>query len=129
MSLPRVQYALLCKYLIEEDTPEGHEITFKGVLDEIWVQNPGIIEATLALRLHGVTRGKHRIDINCTIVRALEVLKYTIDDIVFDKYGNALITQTLKIPVKDSNEYLFTILFDDKPLTRLNIPVHLLHTQ
>ena len=77
MSTPEVQYAVLCKEVIETKVSGEQELTFKGVFNEVWVPDLRDIVITLALRLLNVNPGSHRIDINCTIVPALEVLKYS----------------------------------------------------
>lgn len=125
---PEVQYALFCSEVIEKEGAKGEEITFKGVLHELFVPNPGDIEITLVLRLLNVPKGEHKIDINCMLIPDLKLVQYHLDKISLDKDNNCFITQELRVPVTTSNEYIFTILFDESPLKRLKLPIHVFYT-
>jgi len=84
-----------------------------------------LIATALVLRLLNVPRELHKIYVNCFIPPE-HVIKYNLGDIKLEEKGNCLISQELKIPIKKSNTYVFTILFDETPIMKFWQPVHVL---
>jgi hypothetical protein len=120
--LPEVQYALFCREVIEGK--EDWELTFKGVTHGILVKQPQNILITLVLRLLNVKKGLHKLDINCVALPD-QLLKWNCE-INARKSGNSFFTQELEIPIQQTNECIFTILYDGNPLKRLRLPIRVL---
>jgi hypothetical protein len=118
-NLPKVQYALFCRELLQDE-----EVTFRDVIDKVLVGCPKEITATLVLRLVDVPKGLRNLDINC-LVPFTEILRWQCD-VAVNKENSCLISQQLRIPIRYSNTYFFTIAFNDSPILNLSLPVHVI---
>jgi hypothetical protein len=117
--LPEVQYALFCRELIQDE-----ELTFRDVMDEVFVGRPKEIAATLVLGLRNVPRGLHNVKVNC-LIPPTELLNWTFD-IRVNETNNLFIAEVIRMPIRYSSTYIFTILFNESPITRLSLPVHVI---
>jgi len=121
-NLPEVQYALFCREVIESS--EEWEFTLKDVIHAITADHPQDIFITLVLRILNVDKGLHNIDVNCMVLPD-QLLKYNFD-LDVRKRGNCLFTRELIVPIQQTSEYIFTILYDGNPIKRLRLPIRVL---
>lgn len=119
--IPRVQYALFCKEVIES----GATVTFSEVMHEIFVGRPKFIDFTLVMRLLNVPKGTHEILVNFLIPPSdLRPYKKPLE---VEKRENCFLTIDFKqVPIESSNIYAFTILFNKTSLIQLLLPVKVL---
>jgi hypothetical protein len=126
MDKPRLQYALFCREVIDEQEP-----TFAHVIKELWVDKPQALLLTLVLGLSEVWPGTHTVDINCLIPMSPtpEVQKWCITIPTKERCLNWQLAESLSLDIKAPGTYVFTILFNTDPLVRIWLPIHITNPQ
>ena len=126
MSMPELQYALFCREVIEDTD----QLTFKGVINEIFLEQPEDISINFVLGLQNIPHGSHKVIVNHVSPSGLptnEISSTTYRAAVdTDKsLRNSLFTWECNFRVEISSTHVFTVIFNDNPLIRLGLSVYL----
>jgi hypothetical protein len=128
-NFPRVQYALFCDKVIETN----EELTFKNIRNKFVVEKPKNIDINLVLRLWNITKGQHKITVNCMVIPNTELITNSFDFEVPARADSILLTQEFKeTPIIEADKYIYTFLYDDikdKFLIQFSVPIFILSRQ
>lgn len=126
---PILQYAFFCREIISEDTPESKAITFKSVLEHINVERPKHVELLLVLGLRNIPIGKHQITAKCLIDTLENPLFFKMPFTAEKELERKQLELTLRLPIKMTSRYLFTIYFNLHTLIVLPLFVTVISSQ